>query len=50
MVRTNCGASAMGKMSVRAQLDWTEPLGQAFKAELEGVRNASRVPRQWLSH
>jgi hypothetical protein len=38
MLHTNCGTSAMGKMSVRAQLDWTEPLGQAFKVELEGVQ------------
>jgi hypothetical protein len=47
MVHTNCGTSAMGKMSVRAQLDWTEPLGRAFKAELEGLCNSSRARRQW---
>lgn len=37
MVHNDCGSAAMGKTSVRAQLEWAEPLGSSFQAELEGA-------------
>ena len=37
MIHNNCGSAAMGKLSVRVQLDWAEPLGHAFQGELEGA-------------
>lgn len=46
MVHSGCSSEAMGKSSVRAQLEFATPLGAAFQQELEGAPCVQSVQAQ----
>lgn len=46
MVHSGCSSEAMGKTSVRAQLEFVTPLGAAFQQELEGEPCVQNVQAQ----